>query len=99
MPLPWGWLVLFIGKGPGPLPKYLSGKGANNCPIRRGTSGTLILTKVGPRLPKALCLAPPKGLGSCVDEVGPCWAPLSHAAGRRQASLGTPVPITPTEFV
>ena len=20
--LPWGWLVLFIGKGPGPLPKY-----------------------------------------------------------------------------
>ena len=21
-PLPWGWLVLFIGKGPGPLPKY-----------------------------------------------------------------------------
>ena len=22
MPLPWGWLVLFIGKGPGPLPKY-----------------------------------------------------------------------------
>src|SRR4051812_39206533 len=54
MPLPWGWLVLFIGKGPGPLPKYLSGKGANNWPIRRGTSGTLILTKVGLRLPKAL---------------------------------------------
>src|SRR4051812_39018900 len=53
-PLPWGWLVLFIGKGPGPLPKYLSGKGANNWPIQRGTSGTLILTKVGLRLPKAL---------------------------------------------
>src|SRR4051812_49116062 len=54
LPLPWGWLVLFIGKGPGPLPKYLSGKGANNWPIRRGTSGTLILTKVRLRLPKAL---------------------------------------------
>src|SRR4051794_22325734 len=52
--LPWGWLVLFIGKCPGPLRKYLSGKGANNWPIRRGTSGTLILTKVGLRLPKAL---------------------------------------------
>src|SRR3954464_4158081 len=22
IPLLWGWLVLFIGKGPGPLPKY-----------------------------------------------------------------------------
>ena len=22
IPLPCGWLVLFIGKGPGPLPKY-----------------------------------------------------------------------------
>src|SRR3954466_11210575 len=54
MPLPWGWLVPFIGKGPWPLPKYLSGKGANNWPIQRGTSGTLILTKVGLRLPKAL---------------------------------------------
>src|SRR4051812_41906725 len=34
--------------------QILSGKGANNWPIRRGTSGTLILTKVGLRLPKAL---------------------------------------------
>src|SRR3954468_3399279 len=34
--------------------QILSGKGANNWPIQRGTSGTLILTKVGPRLPKAL---------------------------------------------
>ena len=25
--------------------------------------------------------------------------PLSHAAGRRQASLGTPVPRTPTDFI
>ena len=31
-------------------------------------------------------------------EDGPRWAPLlSHAAGHRQASLGTPVPRTPTE--
>src|SRR4051812_10541176 len=34
--------------------QILSGKGANNWPILRGTSGTLILTKVGPHLPKAL---------------------------------------------
>src|SRR3954471_1898493 len=34
--------------------QILSGKGANIWPIRRGTSGTLILTKVGLRPPKAV---------------------------------------------
>src|SRR3954471_5697331 len=70
MPLPWGRLDLFIGKGPGPLPKYLSGKGANNWPIRRGTSGTLILTKVGLRLPKALWWRRPGLHGDLLPSVG-----------------------------
>src|SRR3954470_11057261 len=41
-------------------------------------------------------LVPSRGSWVCVDEDGPCWAPLSNAAGRRQASLGTPIPRTPT---
>ena len=42
-------------------------------------------------------LGPSRGSWVCVDEDGPRWAPLlSHAAGRRQTSLGTPVPRTPT---
>src|SRR4051812_21761798 len=31
-------------------------------------------------------------------KMGRAGPPLSHAAGRRQASLGTPVPRTPTSF-
>ena len=33
-----------------------------------------------------------EGLGCLVDEHGPYGLLLSHAMGRRQASLGTPVP-------
>ena len=42
------------------------------------------------------CLAPREGLGCLVDEDGPYGLLLSHAMGRRQASLGTPVPRMPT---
>ena len=40
-------------------------------------------------------LAPREGLGCLLMKLGrtTCW--LSHAAGRRQASLGTPVPRMP----
>ena len=41
-------------------------------------------------------LAPREGLECLVDEDGPYGLLLSHAMGRRQASLGTPVPRTPT---
>src|SRR4051812_20390326 len=79
-PYPGGWLVLLIGKGPGPLPKYLSGKGANNWPIRRGTSSTLILTKVGLRLPKALWCRRPGLHGDLLPTVGPVLV-LLHRNG------------------
>ena len=41
-------------------------------------------------------LAPREGLECLLVKMGhtACW--LSHTAGRRQASLGTPVPRTPT---
>src|SRR3954469_23830732 len=35
-------------------------------------------------------------LGLVLMKMGHAGPPLSHAAGRRQASLGTPVPRTPT---
>ena len=41
-------------------------------------------------------LAPREGLELVLMKMGRAGAPLSHAAGRRQASLGTPVPRTPT---
>ena len=41
-------------------------------------------------------LAPREGLGSVLMKTGRAGPPLSHAAGRRQASLGTPVPRMPT---
>ena len=41
-------------------------------------------------------LDPREGLGCLVDEDGPYGLLLGHAMGRRQASLGTPVPRTPT---
>ena len=41
-------------------------------------------------------LAPREGLGSVSMKMGRAGPPLSHTAGRRQASLGTPVPRTPT---
>ena len=39
---------------------------------------------------------PREGLGCLVDEYEPYGLLLSHVVGRRQASLGTPVPRTPT---
>ena len=39
---------------------------------------------------------PREGLGCFVDEDGPYDLLLGHAMGCRQASLGTPVPRTPT---
>ena len=47
-----------IYRGPGPLPKYLSGKGANNGHFEEEHLVQAILTKVGLRLPKALAMAP-----------------------------------------
>ena len=44
-------------------------------------------------------LDPREGLGCLADEDGPYGLLLSHAVGRRQASLGTPVPKTPTEIM
>ena len=41
-------------------------------------------------------LDPHEGLGCLVDEDGSYGPLLGHAVGRRQASLGTPVPGTPT---
>ena len=41
-------------------------------------------------------LDPREGLGCLVDEYGPYGLLLVHAVGRRQASLGTPIPRTPT---
>ena len=41
-------------------------------------------------------LDPREGLGCLVDEDGLYGLLLGHAVGRRQASLGTPVPRTPT---
>ena len=40
-------------------------------------------------------LAPREGLGLVLMKMGRAGPPLSHTAGRRQASLGTPVPRTP----
>ena len=42
-------------------------------------------------------LAPREGLELVLMKMGHAGPPLSHAAGRRQASLGTPVPRMPTE--
>ena len=44
-------------------------------------------------------LAPCEGLGFVLMKTGRAGPPLSHAAGHRQASLGTPVPRTPTVVV
>ena len=41
-------------------------------------------------------LAPREGLEPVLMKMGCAGLPLSHALGRRQASLGTPVPRTPT---
>ena len=41
-------------------------------------------------------MAPREGLGLVLMKMGRAGPPLSHAAGRMQASLGTPVPRTPT---
>ena len=41
-------------------------------------------------------LAPREGLGFVLVKMGRAGPPLSHVAGRRQASLGTPVPRTST---
>ena len=43
-------------------------------------------------------LAPREGLELVLMKMGHAGPPLSHAAGRRQASLGTPVPRTPTKI-
>ena len=58
--------------------QILSGKGANNWPFQRRTAGTLILTKVGPRLSKALV-------------VTPAWAPQRLPSGH-WAGLGFVAP-------
>ena len=42
-------------------------------------------------------LAPCEGLKLGLMKTGRTGPPLSHATGRRQESLGTPVPRTPTE--
>jgi hypothetical protein len=39
-----------------------------------------------------LGLAPREGLELVLMKMGRARPPLSHAAGRRQASLGTPIP-------
>ena len=48
-----------IYRGPGPLPKYLGGKGSHNDQFEGGQLVHAILTKGGLRMPKALVVMPP----------------------------------------
>ena len=47
-----------IYRGPGPLPKFLGGKGSHNNQFEGGQLVQAILTKGGLRLPKALVVTP-----------------------------------------